>query len=102
MWMWHHWFGFGVLLQDRETHALRVVDIPDDECFYYRDGLTEAEVDLATERYVTAAVTAELRSTERRVPLAESIRMEGEDAEPTSLPCPECGSLLYWRHTGIS
>jgi hypothetical protein len=104
MWMWHHGMGFGVLVQDRETLALRVVEIPDHEVFYRRGGRLENEVNQASEAHVASVVAQELRPTERRVPLAEFIEFVAQRAESgqTELPCPQCRSLLYWRHTGIS
>jgi hypothetical protein len=104
MWMWHHWWGLGVLAQDRETFDLRVIEVPDDEVFYHRDGRTQSEVARESEAYITAVVAQQLRPTERRVAPSEFVDLSTEDGGPsaTELPCPKCRALLLWRHTGIS
>jgi hypothetical protein len=98
MWSYHFFRSFGVLLQDRETLALRVVEIPDNDVFYRRSGEGRTE---ATEAYVAGIVARKMIPTERRVAVSEFVTTyEGE--ELTSLPCPNCRALLFWRVTGIT
>lgn len=103
MWMWHHWWGFDVLVQHVESLSLRTVKIPDSEVFYHRDGRSEAEVARESQEYVTEIVSRELRPGERHVQVSEFVNLsEAADSSRTELRCPECRDLLYWRDTGIS
>ena len=101
-WMWHHSWGFEALVQHRESLALRVVPVPDDPVFDYREGRNPGEK--TREDYVTSVVRSQLRPGERHVLPAEFARFagDGEEQRATDLPSPRCGALLLWRHTGIS
>jgi hypothetical protein len=104
MWMPHHNWGFGALIQDRQSFELRVVEVPDNEVFYPREGRTTAETDYEKAEYVESVLASQLRPGERHVPLQEFARFAtaGEEESSTDLPCPRCRALLRWRHTGIS
>lgn len=76
MWSWHHWWGVGVLAQDRNSLGLRVIDVPDPGSFTATHYATEDELAQACEQYVASYVTEQLRPGERRVPLEEFIRSD--------------------------
>src|SRR5438105_3176118 len=97
MWSWHHWAGVGILAQDRESLALRVIDIPDPGLFTAKYCATEEEAARACEKYVAAAVAEQLRAGEREVPPSEFVRSSADGGTETLLSCPTCRSLLYWR-----
>jgi hypothetical protein len=104
MWMWHHVWGFRALVQDRASLELRTVEVPDNEVFYRREGRSEEERQRERDAYIAAVIDDQLRPGERHVPSDEFARFASEGGEPTAtdLPCPRCGALLLWRHTGIS
>lgn len=104
MWSWHHWSGVGILVQNQQTLALRVIDVPDPGLFTAKQYAEEDAAAEACQQYVDSVVAKELRANERRVPLGESVRMsrEGEPEPPSVIPCPDCRALLYWHYTGIS
>ena len=104
MWMWHHFWGFRALVQDRASLELRTVDVPDNEAFYRREGRSEEERRRDRDAYVAAVIDSQLRPGERHVPPDKFARFAPEDEEQpaTDLPCPRCRALLLWRHTGIS
>jgi len=102
MWMWHFGMGLGVLLQDRDTLALRVVWIPDDEPFCRAERQTQGDRARTSAAYVDSVVAREIRPTERRVLEDEIRRWEFEDHGRTAVRCPGCREMLSWRGTGIS
>jgi hypothetical protein len=106
MWMTHGQ-GFGVLIQDRQTYALRVSWVPDlpDEQIETLRTLSESEGEQAYIQYVASCADPPLSPTERVVLRSESIgAVMNHDSRsgPTQLPCPQCRSRLDWEHTGIS
>jgi hypothetical protein len=102
MWTWHHGIGLGVLLQDRESLALRVVEVPDHDAFYKADGQSEEDRSRAADTYVDSVVVLEVKDTERRVSGGEIWRWEFEDHGRTDIRCPDCRQMLSWRGTGVS
>jgi hypothetical protein len=103
MWMWHVGRSYRALVQDRSSLELRTVKIADNDVFYRREGLSNAEQQRQQNEYLTAVVSSQLRPGERYVPPGEFARF-AEDAGQveTDLPCPRCRALLLWRETGIS
>jgi hypothetical protein len=102
MWMWHIGRGLHVLLQDQESLALRVVEVPDDDAFWPADGQSQEARRQAADAYVESVLTGEQKPTERRVPAEHIWRWEFEDHGRTDLSCPGCRAMLCWRGTGIS
>lgn len=97
-WMWHHNWGYQALVQHETTKNLRTVEVPDAEVFYQKGADAEREA------YTTAVIAGKLLSGERHVPREEFVRFDPDSQGQcvTALPCPQCGELLLWRHTGIS
>ena len=103
MWMWHHFMGLGVIVQDLHSLSLRAVWVDDPGEFSARAGDSEEVIGKACEAYVAESVARQLGPSERAVPIGEYIRLsEKGEPEQTDLPCPSCRAPLFWRHTGIS
>jgi hypothetical protein len=100
MWSYHHNMGAGVLIQDRESLALRVAWVED------RPDLARAgedEAGAAWENHAREIASRQLRPNERLVPPGEFLTSDsGYPESATDLPCPVCRATLLWRHTGIS
>jgi hypothetical protein len=90
--------GFSVLLRDRSSNALRTIHI--DDCDEFGDhAKSEDELEQVFEQHINDAVAEQATENEERVDVVEfALNVEN----PTSLKCPECSELLYWRSTGIS
>jgi len=102
MWTWHFGRGLHLLLQDQESLALRVVEVPDDDAFYPADGQSQEARVQASDAYVKSVLAREMRPTERRVAAERIRRWEFEDHGQMDLSCPGCRAMLSWRGTGIS
>jgi hypothetical protein len=94
---WDSW-SHGILIQNVRTGALRIFWLGDKDAAQPRDFASETDEAAAFEQYTDAAITRELGPSERHVSVGEY--MFGD--KDTSLPCPNCRSLLQWHSTGIS
>ena len=81
MWTWHFDRGLGVLVQNRESLELRVVQVPDDEVFYRGARQADKKADQAVTAYVDAVVAGQLPPGERPALRAGA----GQPAEPRGL-----------------
>lgn len=99
MWSWHPRMGVGVLVQDLVSRALRVVEVQDDGTFSAH-AMCEEEANTPTANRVLELAGGQLAPTERIVPVAEFVRLDGDPL--TDLPCQTCRGRLAWRNTGIS
>ena len=104
MWSWHNFWGVGVLVQNQKTRALRVIHVPDPGNFTRKNFPDESAASEAWQTYVESVVAKQLQPDEREIPLSEffPIVAKGELDRPTGISCPSCGSLLFWKETGIS
>src|SRR5437764_10670756 len=102
MWMWHHGIGLDVLVQDRESLALRVIEIADDPVFYRAEGQSPEQRARASKEHVDSIVARHIRPGEMRIFEDEIRRWEFEDHGRTTISCPGCRQILSWRGTGIS
>jgi hypothetical protein len=101
MWMYHQRMGMGVLIQNRDSLALRVCWVDDQPA--HSPNKTEDEAGAAWENHARETASRDLAATERIVPVTEFARFDqGDSPGTTDLPCPECRAMLRWRHTGIS
>src|SRR5262249_19388156 len=108
MWSYHPLRGFYALVQNQETLGLRVIEVPDNEVYYRREGVTAAQRERDKASYVDSIVTSELQTGERHVPISEFTRdnpfieARWDEERVISLPCPRCRTMLIWRNTGIA
>jgi hypothetical protein len=100
--MWHHGVGLHVLLQDQESLALRVVEVPDDATFYPADGQSQDARAQASDAYVESVLARERNPTEQRISAERISRWEFEEHGRTDLSCPGCRAMLFWCGKGIS
>ncbi len=98
MWSYHHHAGLSVLFRNNVTNALRTIHIPDRKEFFDHSK-TEEELEAVFEHYISLAVARHASQDESRV---DVVHFALNEDQPTSLKCPECSELLYWRSTGIS
>ncbi len=98
MWSYHHFMGLSVLLCDKTTNALRTIHI-DDRVEFGDDTKTEEELEHVFEQFISDAVAEHATENEERVDVAR-FALNGDN--PTSLKCPQCSEMLFWRSTGIS
>jgi hypothetical protein len=104
MYLPHGSWGFGVLVQDRQTLGLRVVVVPNGrEALRVLDGVAEANADRVWAARVAEIADPPLAPTEWVVPIGEFMGAAVQ-SEPTAaeLLCPACRSPLFWQATGIS
>ena len=104
MYLSHFDWPFGVLVQDRESFRLRVVEVPDgDAALRLLDGVPAAEPESVWAAIVAGIADPPLTPTERVVPVREFFGLAlGPVPMAGEFLCPECRSPLYWRGTGIS
>lgn len=104
MYLMHGSWAFGVLVQDRESLALRVVVVPNGrEALRVLDGVPEADGERVWAAHVAGIADPPLAPTERVVSISEFMDAAVQ-SEPTAaeLLCPGCRSPLRWQATGIS
>lgn len=102
MWMWHHGIGLHVLVQNKESHELRVIEVEDGAEFYRMDGESEEDRASRVTEYVNRIVRSQLAGAEERIDSSRIARWEFESHGLTDIPCPRCATMLRWRGTGIS
>lgn len=102
MWMWHHGIGLHILLRDKATHELRVIEIPDGPEFYRSEGQSDHDRRSRSTAYVNTVVFGQLVDTEEMIEQSRIAYWEFESNGQTNLQCPHCCSMLKWRGTGIS
>ncbi len=98
MWSYHRLMGLSVLLRDKSSNALRTIHI-DDRVEFGDHTKTEDELEQVFEQCINEAVTEQATKNEERV---DVVKFALNEDNPTSLKCPECSEMLYWRSTGIS
>jgi hypothetical protein len=98
LWSYHHHAGLSVLLCNSITNALRTIHIPDRQEFSDHSK-SDDELESTFEHYINLAVAQHASKDEYRV---DVVHFAMNQCQPTSLKCPECSELLYWRSTGIS
>lgn len=86
------------MLRDRKSNALRTIRIEDRDEFSDCTK-TEDELQLVIEQHIDAVVAQRANENEERV---DVVKFAFNDDNPTTLKCPECSEMLYWRATGIS
>jgi hypothetical protein len=104
MYLPHGSWSFHVLVQDRHSLALRVVEIPNGgEVLRALDDVPEPDRDRVWAARVAELAGPLLGPTERIVPTSELMEAAVQPV-PTAagLCCPGCRSRLYWQATGIS
>lgn len=102
MWMWHHGIGLHILVQDNESHELRVIEIDDSPEFYCNEGQSDDDRKLRSIRYVNKIVCSNMTDSETRIEQSRIATWEFESNGATDIQCPRCGKMLKWRGTGIS
>ena len=98
MWSYPGYMGLAVLLQDTTTNALRAIHIEDHDEFYDRTE-TADELEAVFERHICQAVMQNMTDDEARI---DVVQFALDEKNPSSLRCPNCSKLLFWRSTGIS
>lgn len=102
MFLPHFGMSFSVLVQDRESLALRVVEIPD-EALKNLGVLPEGEANQVWLQRVSELADPPLQATERVVPAREFMDAAVQSQPtPAEIPCPGCRAPLHWLGTGIS
>ena len=104
MYLPHGRWPFGVLLQDRESLALRVVVVPNGrEALRVLDGVPEPDADRVWAAHVVGIADPPPAPTARVVSVTEFMDAAVQsEPTPAGLLCPGCRSPLHWQATGIS
>ncbi|QDT10985.1 hypothetical protein K239x_29780 [Planctomycetes bacterium K23_9] len=98
MWSYHQYMGLSVLLCNKITNELRTVHI-DDRDEFHDHSKTEDELEAVFDAFINNIVTREANENEYSV---DVVKFALDENNPTTLKCPKCSELLYWRSTGIS
>ena len=102
MWMWHHGIGLHILVQNKESHELRVLEIDDSHQFYRNEEHSDDDRNLRSTEYVNNVAGAQMAESETRIDQSRIASWEFETHGKTDIQCPRCGKMLKWRGTGIS